>query len=67
MGLVEGCRTLIRDEGVTALFRGLGSRCLWAASIIGGQFLLYDISRTFFNISPADLSQIYTVTLSDMN
>eukprot|EP00529_Nitzschia_sp_RCC80_P009787 CAMPEP_0113507490 /NCGR_PEP_ID=MMETSP0014_2-20120614/36492_1 /TAXON_ID=2857 /ORGANISM="Nitzschia sp." /LENGTH=793 /DNA_ID=CAMNT_0000403101 /DNA_START=123 /DNA_END=2500 /DNA_ORIENTATION=+ /assembly_acc=CAM_ASM_000159 len=48
MGVLEGCRRMIDESGPSSLFRGLGSRSLWAASIIAGQFLLYDVFRTFF-------------------
>ena len=63
MGLLEGCRIMIEQEGPASLFRGLGSRCVWAGSIIAGQFLLYDIFRTFFQISTTDLSQVYQLVV----
>jgi solute carrier family 25 phosphate transporter 3 len=63
LGVVEGCRTMVETEGVGALFRGLGSRCVWAGSIIAGQFLLYDVFRTYFGVSADDLSQVYQVIL----
>ena len=30
LGVIEGCRVMIEEEGVGSLFRGLGSRCIWA-------------------------------------
>ena len=63
MGLLEGCRTMIEQEGPGSLFRGLGSRSVWAGSIIAGQFLLYDVFRTFFHVSTTDLSQVYQVVV----
>ena len=63
LGVLEGSRLMIEEGGVSSLFRGLGSRSLWAASIISGQFLLYDIFRNFFGVNTEDLSQIYNVNL----
>ncbi|KAL7557499.1 hypothetical protein ACA910_005255 [Epithemia clementina (nom. ined.)] len=63
MGLLEGCRIMIEQDGPGSLFRGLGSRCVWAGSIIAGQFLLYDVFRTFFHVSSTDLSQVYEVVV----
>lgn len=63
LGVIDGCRIMIEEEGVGSLFRGLGSRCVWAGSIIAGQFLLYDVFRTVFSVSSDDLSQVYQVIL----
>jgi solute carrier family 25 phosphate transporter 3 len=63
LGVLEGSRLMIEESGVSSLFRGLGSRSLWAASIISGQFFLYDIFRNFFGVNTEDLSQIYNVNL----
>ena len=63
MGIIEGCRVMIEEDGVGSLFRGLSSRCVWAGSIIAGQFLLYDVFRTIFSVSSDDLSQVYQVIL----
>lgn len=64
LGVIQGCRVMVEKEGVGSLFRGLGSRCVWAGSIIAGQFLLYDIFRNFFGVSGEDLSQIFQVSIS---
>ena len=61
MGVLEGSLIMMEQEGVASLFRGLGSRCVWASSIIAGQFLLYDVFRTWFGVSSVDLSQVYQV------
>ena len=63
MGLVEGARTMIEENGLGSLFNGLGSRCVWAGSIIAGQFLLYDIFRAVFSVTSEDLSQVYEIVL----
>lgn len=63
LGLVDGARQMVAEDGAGSLFRGLGSRCVWAGSIIAGQFLLYDVFRTFFRVSADDLSQIYELIL----
>ena len=62
-GLLDGARTMVREEGAASLFRGLGSRSIWAGCIIGGQFLLYDVFRAFFGISGEDLNQVLEVVL----
>ena len=51
VGVIEGSALMVEQEGVASLFRGLGSRCVWAGSIIAGQFLLYDVFRTYFGVS----------------
>jgi len=56
-------KTMIDEEGVGSLFRGLGSRSVWAGCIIAGQFLLYDVFRAFFGISGDDLNQVFEVVL----
>ena len=63
MGLLEGTRSLIDEDGPSALFRGLGSRCVWAGSIIAGQFLLYDVFRTVFGVNTDDLTEIFEVVI----
>jgi solute carrier family 25 phosphate transporter 3 len=67
LGVVEGCRIMVETEGPGSLFRGLGSRCVWAGSIIAGQFLLYDVFRTYFGVNADDLSQVYRVILPEIN
>lgn len=61
LGVLEGSQVMIQKEGMGSLFRGLGSRCVWASSIIAGQFLLYDVFRTWFGVSATDLTQVYVV------
>ena len=63
MGVLEGSRVMIAEGGVPSLFRGLGSRCLWAGSIIAGQFFLYDIFRGAFGVTPEDLTQVWYLRL----
>jgi solute carrier family 25 phosphate transporter 3 len=59
VGVIEGCQLMIEESGPASLFRGVGSRCLWAGSIIAGQFLLYDVFRNFFGVNSEDLSQVF--------
>ena len=63
LGVLEGCQMMIEEEGVGSLFRGLGSRCVWAGSIIAGQFLLYDVFRNYFGVSGQDLSQVFQIVI----
>ena len=65
LGVLEGSRIMVEKEGISSLFRGLGSRCVWAGSIIAGQFLLYDVFRTYFGVSSAELSQVYRIVFPD--
>jgi solute carrier family 25 phosphate transporter 3 len=55
---------MVEKEGYGSLFRGLGSRCVWAGSIIAGQFLLYDVFRTQFGVNGDDLSQVFEVVIA---
>lgn len=64
VGLLEGSRIMVEKEGVGSLYRGLGSRCVWAGSIIAGQFLLYDVFRTYFGVNTHDLSQVFEIVIS---
>eukprot|EP00977_Amphora_coffeiformis_P000083 scaffold19_cov169-Amphora_coffeaeformis.AAC.8 len=59
LNLWQGLQQLWMEEGPGALWRGLGSRSIWAGSIIAGQFFLYDIFRTAGGVSSADLTQVW--------
>ena len=63
VSVITSARALMEMGGFRALFQGLGSRCLWAGSIIAGQFLLYDVFRTLFGVNSHDLSQVLTFDL----
>ncbi len=59
LGVIEGSQIMVKNEGVASLFRGLGSRCVWAALIISGQFFLYDIFKNALGINADDLSEVF--------
>ena len=59
MGLIDSAKMMIAEQGPGSLFRGLGSRCVWAGSIIAGQFLLYDVFRTVFGVNSENLNQVF--------
>jgi solute carrier family 25 phosphate transporter 3 len=63
LGVLEGSLMMVEREGLGSLFRGLGSRCVWAGSIIAGQFLLYDVFRTYFGVNSDDLSQVFQIVI----
>jgi solute carrier family 25 phosphate transporter 3 len=63
LGVIEGCQLMVEESGFGSLFRGLGSRSLWAASIIAGQFLLYDVFRNFFGVTIEDLTQVFDLQI----
>jgi solute carrier family 25 phosphate transporter 3 len=64
LGILEGAKVMVQEGGVGSLYRGLGSRCIWAGCIIAGQFLLYDVFRAAFGISGDDLNQVFEVVLA---
>ena len=63
IGVIEGAKIMIENEGFSSLFRGSGSRCLWAGCIIAGQFCLYDVFRSLFGVSGDNLSQVLEVVI----
>lgn len=63
LGVLDGARQMVSEEGIKSLFNGLGSRCVWAGCIIAGQFLLYDVFRSAFGIAGDDLNQVFEVVL----
>ena len=63
LGVLKGAQVMVQQDGVSSLFRGLGSRSVWAGCIIAGQFLLYDVFRAFFGITGEDLNQVLEVVL----
>jgi solute carrier family 25 phosphate transporter 3 len=63
LGVLEGSRLMIEENGASSLFRGLGSRSVWASAIIAGQFLLYDVFRNYFGVNGNDLSQVFQIDL----
>jgi solute carrier family 25 phosphate transporter 3 len=62
-GLLGAGIDMLQSEGIGSLYRGVGSRCIWATCIISGQFLLYDVFRTCSGVSPDNLSQVYQLVL----
>lgn len=63
LGVWEGSQIMIEKDGVSSLFRGVGSRCVWAGSIIAGQFLLYDIFRAMFGVDKEGLKQVFQIVI----
>ena len=50
-------QAVVAEQGIPGLWTGFGPRCVWAGSIISGQFLLYDIFRDILGVTPADLTE----------
>lgn len=67
LGIVDGAKMMVQEEGLGSLFRGLGSRSVWAGCIIAGQFLLYDVFRAYFGISGEDLTQVFELVVMPKN
>ena len=63
LGILDGAKLMVQEEGLGSLFRGLGSRSVWAGCIIAGQFLLYDVFRAYFGITGEDLTQVFELVL----
>lgn len=57
LGIGGAARAIWREGMFTAFFSGLRTRSIWAAAIIAGQFLLYDIGKDAFKVTPKDLTQ----------
>jgi solute carrier family 25 phosphate transporter 3 len=53
----ETGQVIVEESGVPGLWAGFGPRCVWAGSIISGQFLLYDVFRDLLDVTPADLTE----------
>lgn len=47
---------IYQKYGLGGFFLGLGSRCMWAGTIIAGQFLLYDLGKNLFQVTSDDLT-----------
>lgn len=62
-GILEGAKMMVNQEGALSLFRGVGSRSVWAGCIIAGQFLLYDVFRALFGVTGEDLNQVFELVL----
>jgi len=63
LGVIDGCKIMVAEGGVGTLYRGLGSRCVWAGSIIAGQFLLYDVFRAMFGVDSESLKQVFQIVI----
>jgi len=63
LGILDGAKMMVEEDGPGSLFRGLGSRSVWAGCIIAGQFLLYDVFRAYFGISGEDLTQVFELVV----
>ena len=63
LGILDGAKMMVEEDGPESLFRGLGSRSVWAGCIIAGQFLLYDVFRAYFGISDEDLTQVFELVV----
>lgn len=59
--VIDSMKEMILEGGFGSLYRGVGSRSLWAGSIIAGQFFLYDIIRTIFHVNTGDLSEMFVL------
>ncbi|CAE7226816.1 mcfN [Symbiodinium natans] len=57
LGIAGAAAALWRDGQFGAFYAGFSTRAAWAAAIIGGQFLLYDVAKRIFQVTHGDLSQ----------
>eukprot|EP00931_Biecheleriopsis_adriatica_P105195 TRINITY_DN79764_c0_g1_i1.p1 TRINITY_DN79764_c0_g1~~TRINITY_DN79764_c0_g1_i1.p1 ORF type:complete len:647 (+),score=122.80 TRINITY_DN79764_c0_g1_i1:32-1972(+) len=47
---IETGQDILKEQGLGGFFAGLGSRSVWAACIISGQFFLYDVCKSFLGV-----------------
>lgn len=57
--LMYAAKILWGELGLRGFFLGLGSRCVFAAVIIAGQFFLYDAFREALKVTASDLTVFY--------
>lgn len=57
LGIASAALSLWQEGRIGAFFVGFSARAIFAALIIGGQFLLYDVAKRLFRVTHADLSQ----------
>ena len=57
LGIANAALSLWQEGHLAAFFAGFSARAIFAALIIGGQFLLYDVAKRLFRVTHADLSQ----------
>mmetsp|Transcript_14940 Transcript_14940/g.22611 ORF Transcript_14940/g.22611 Transcript_14940/m.22611 type:complete len:731 (-) Transcript_14940:138-2330(-) len=57
----QAIKNLVKRFGPAGLFIGLPSRVLWAAPIIAGQFLLYDLFKNTLQVAGEDLTLFFDV------
>jgi len=57
LGLCGAAASLWSKGGASAFFAGFRTRAVWAAAIIAGQFLVYDVVKTLCKVMSANLSQ----------
>jgi len=57
LGITGAARSLWTEGGLAAFFHGFITRSIWAAAIIAGQFLFYDVAKQVFKVTAADLTQ----------
>merc|ERR1712107_322289 len=57
LGIFGAAARLMSSGGIGTFFTGLGTLSIWAAAIIAGQFMLYDVAKQCFRVTAADLTQ----------
>ena len=56
LSFTDAMSKIYNKYGLQGFFLGLSSRCVWAGSIIAGQFLLYDVGKNLFQVTSDDLT-----------
>ncbi|CAJ1407346.1 unnamed protein product [Effrenium voratum] len=57
LGVAGAAMSLWHEGRVAAFFTGFTTRAIFAAAIIGGQFLLYDVAKRIFRVTHEELTQ----------
>ena len=61
VSIIQEAKNLVEDEGIEALFAGLGVRCVYFAVLISTQLFLYDLFKVAFGVSPNDMKLVLEV------
>lgn len=58
LGIYGATLALWAEGGLRRFYVGFGTRAVWAASVIAGQFVLYDVAKLVFKVTGPDLTQM---------
>ena len=59
----QAARNIWKKDGLTGFYKGALTRAMWSASVISGQFAIYDLLKSFLGVSARDLTLFLDVQL----